>query len=206
MVPLARRCRSIVLVVVVGVFLGRTCHSLALSTRRICSASTSRSTASTGRNRWLASTRRDCESEKGLGKSNVEMKVGLKEVLTGPIAVLRDGKSGQVQFSTPGIATWLALGWGMWSIAQLAYPILCPGFLRGYSTTLGTVLNMTNLAVSRKVWSAVVVIHTLEAAYAFSQANRLRWLWALQTFLVGFPSISALLDLAKNAEHSDTRQ
>lgn len=90
----------------------------------------------------------------------------------------------------PPIGWWIAvlggLGLNAWvGFSDAAYA--------AWSTHVTTVLAQTTI---RNIFFAAVAVHAAEAAYAHRIAHRAGWrsanAWALQTFLLGFPSLTRL--------------
>ncbi|MEZ4429085.1 MAG: DUF4499 domain-containing protein [Nannocystaceae bacterium] len=95
----------------------------------------------------------------------------------------------------PHLGWWIAIGSGLTLLAVLA------GCEAAYQWWIERVFWLPPRVVLIVTWWAAVAAHVLEARFAYKVALRTgrrdtAWRWALQTFLIGFPSLRLLLRAA----------
>jgi hypothetical protein len=88
----------------------------------------------------------------------------------------------------PSLGWWIAIPAGMALVGVLA-------FSAGSHARLSRLVPLPSQAILRAVFAGATLVHLGEAAYVYREAGRLglhasRGGWALQTFLLGYPSLT----------------
>jgi|HubBroStandDraft_4_1064222.scaffolds.fasta_scaffold118517_2 hypothetical protein len=102
----------------------------------------------------------------------------------------------------PALVWWVAIPSGMVLLGVL-------GFSAAAHARVGRFLPLPSQGVLRAVLGAATLVHAGEAAYVYREAGRLglhasRGGWALQTFLLGYPSLSLFRARAAKAAAAAT--
>lgn len=92
-----------------------------------------------------------------------------------------------IQFETPQAIWWIAILGGMGLTALLAFE---RSAFQWWSEWITTALSQS---VFQWIFGLAILAHVGEALYALKLASTDKWRWTLQTFLLGYPSLSLLV-------------